>query len=179
MATAFGIKPSVQKYWDDEHELNVDILTCANPVDTRRVNYGTIGLSDHPLMDGKIEFSLRVEVTGVAFKEFDFFPNLLSTVAFYTIRHNWFCSSGAVLPNAISMYDISCNVKHLLFTTPFLWDNNLETIKLDTKEVAWLLAVPISNNEKLYLEEHGIEALETLLEKEGVDIFDLKRKSII
>lgn len=179
MATAFGIKPTVQRYWDDNHELNVDVLTCPNPLDTNRMNYGTIGLSDHPLvLDGK-EFSLRVEVAGAAFEEFEFFPNMLSTIAFYTVRNEWFCSPGAVLQGAISMYDDSLSVKHLLFTPPFLWEDNLETVELETKKVTWLMAVPISEEERTYCVEHGSEALEELLEKNEIDICDLRRKSVV
>lgn len=179
MATAFGVKSTVQKYWDDNHELNVDVLTCPNPVDAKRVSYGTIGLSDHPLLlDGK-EFPLRVEVAGAAFQEFDFFPNLLSTIAFHTVRSGWFCSPGAVLQGAITMYNPSLSVKHLLFTSPSLWEDNLETVELETKKVTWLMAVPISEEERAYLIQHGSEALEELLEENEVDVYDLRRKSVV
>lgn len=179
MATAFGVKPIVQKYWDDSHELNVDVLTCPNPVDANRMNYGTIGLSDYPLLLDGEEFPLRVEVVGAAFEEFGFFPNMLSTIAFHTVRDGWFCSSGAVLQGAITMYDDSLIMKHLLLTPPFLWEDNLETVGLETKRVTWLMAVPISEEERAYYAQYGSEALEELLERNEVDVCDLRRKSVV
>ncbi|UYZ64890.1 suppressor of fused domain protein [Hymenobacter weizhouensis] len=179
LATAFGVKPTVRKYWDDNRELSVDVLTCANPVDPAWVNYGTIGLSDHPLMQDGKEFPVRVEITGAAYEQFVDFPNILSTAAFYTMRNNWFCSPGAVLRNGVEMYLSNSDMKHLLFTAPSLWEDNLTTLPLDTKKVAWLMAVPISEAERVYKEANGTEALEDLLEKHQVDVLDLKRKSVV
>lgn len=45
---AFGGKPNVSKYWDDENVSSVDLLTAVRP-DEDIVSYSTIGLSDHSI----------------------------------------------------------------------------------------------------------------------------------
>ena len=70
-------------------------------------------------------------------------------------------------------------MKHLFFTSPSLWQDNLETLDLETKKVAWLMAVPISEAERQYKEANGADALEDLFEEHQVDILDLTRKSVV
>lgn len=179
LAATFGVEPFVNKYWDDAHETSIDLLRCANPVEADIVNYGTIGLSDHPLIQNGKEFPVRVEITGAAYRRFPDFPNMLSSAAFYTIRNNWFCSPGAVLRNAVDSYIKDSAMKHLFFTSPSLWQGKPETLELETKKVAWLMAVPISEAERQYKESNGAGALEDLFEEHQVDILDLTRKSVV
>jgi len=77
------------------------------------------------------------------------------------------------------MYDQSLTMKHLMFVTPFLWDEELSAIEYESKTVAWLLAIPISETERVYAEEKGYEALEDLFEKKQIDIFDLDRPIVL
>ena len=179
LATAFGVKPSVAKYWDDAHEASVDLLKCANPVETEVINYGTIGLSDRPLLQDGQEFPVRIEIIGAAYSQFDDFPNILASAAFYILRTGWFCSPGAVLRNAVESYRPDDAMKHLLFTSPTLWQDNLTTLTFEAKKVAWLMAVPISEAEKDYKDQHGADALEDLFEEHQIDVLDLTRKSVV
>jgi hypothetical protein len=55
----------------------------------------------------------------------------------------------------------------------------LEPLKLENKTVNWLLCVPISEIELQYKNKNGFDELENLFEKNGVDVFDLDRKSVI
>ena len=41
------------------------------------------------------------------------------------------------------------------------------------------MAIPISNNEFIFLQNNGSDALEDLLEENNIDVFDISRKSII
>ena len=50
-------------------------------------------------------------------------------------------------------------------------------MRLATKTVAWLLAVPITDAEAAYAGQHGAEALEDLFERAQIDLFDLDRDS--
>lgn len=59
------------------------------------------------------------------------------------------------------------------------WDNKLKPIKLETKIVNWLLAIPISESELQYKIKNGFDNLQNLFEKNEVDIFDLDRKSVL
>lgn len=179
LATAFGVKPSVAKYWDDAHEISVDLLKCANPVEVEVVNYGTIGLSDQPLLQNGKEFPARIELVGAAYSQFEDFPNMLASAAFYILRTGWFCSPGAVLLNAVESYRPGGSMQHLFFTSPTLWQDNLTTLSFETKKVAWLMAVPISEAEKAYKDQHGADALEDLFEEHQIDVLNLDRESVI
>ena len=70
-------------------------------------------------------------------------------------------------------------MKHVFFTSPFLWENKLESLKLETKTVNWLLGIPISDAELDYRNENGVDALERLFEEKGIDVFDLERISVV
>lgn len=69
-------------------------------------------------------------------------------------------------------------MKHIYFTTPFLW-NNLPGLELEDKVITWLMAIPISDNEFDFLIQNGSESLEGLFEEKNINIFDINRKSII
>ncbi len=55
----------------------------------------------------------------------------------------------------------------------------METIELDSKKVAWLLAIPISEAERSFAINNGSNKLEDLFEKHQIDIYDLDRSSIV
>ena len=124
------------------------------------------------------DVNLRIELVGACDSRFDFFSNILATCAFNIINSNYACFPGTMFTNVISMYDSEMLLKHILFVTPFLWDAKLKTLNLVDKKVAWLLAVPISNEEYNYARQEGTDNLETMLEEKQVDIFDLHRSSI-
>ncbi len=179
IATTFGGKPSVNRYWDNMEKSFVDLVACINRPSEGVVSYGTVGLSNYPIIQDGKEFHVRLELVGACASAFDMYPKILTTAAFYIINEKWFCCPNAILQNAIDMYDNSLQMKHLLFVSPFLWEDPLATTEFDTKSVAWLLAVPISEKERLYAVEHGADDLEDLFEKKQIDIFNLSRSSII
>ena len=76
------------------------------------------------------------------------------------------------------MYYPHNEMEHVLFISPFLW-GKLNSIEFLDRKVTWLLAVPISTKEWLFAEKEGTEALEDLFEKNDIDIFDIRRNSII
>jgi hypothetical protein len=65
-------------------------------------------------------------------------------------------------------------MQHLLFVPPFLWEEKLEPLQLESKIVNWLLAIPIS--ELQYKNKNGFDSLQNLFEKNEIDIFNLDRK---
>ena len=70
-------------------------------------------------------------------------------------------------------------LEHILFVSPFLWEDRLKTLNFEDKKVAWLLAVPISEKEFKYAKDKGKDALEELFEEKQIDIFNLYRKSVL
>ena len=85
---------------------------------------------------------------------------------------------GDIIQNVISEYSFDYEMKHIYLMNLFLWEG-FKTLEFENKEIAWLLIVPISEQEKNYAIANGWETLEDIFEKADIDIFNLNRKSII
>jgi len=176
---AFGGKPSVIRYWDDAKVSSIDILICKDRPEKDVVSYSTVGLSNYTIGFSVKDKLLNVELVGASYSKFDIYSNILATCAFNIINSKYTCYPGAIFQNVINLYDLNLSMKHILFVHPFLWEDQLKTLNLMDKQVAWLLAVPISNEEFIYAKENGTDALEDLFVENEIDIFDLARKNII
>lgn len=172
-----GGKPQVYRFWDEQNIKNVDILSCVERPYSGVVSYATIGLSDYDigmLIDNK---NLRVELLGAIDEKEESFINILASTVF-EIMEKGNCGYGDIIPNVISQYISNCEMKHIYLMNPFLWDG-FETIEFEDRKIAWLLIIPISNEEKEYAMKNGWDALETKFEEANIDIFNLRRESIM
>lgn len=177
LAEAFGGKPTVRRFWDEKEKQHIDILSSIDQPENGVTSYSTIGLSDTPLLKDGTEYPVRIEIIGACGNVFSGFDNALATSAFCIIISKWFCYPGAIFPNVLSMYK-DTSMKHFMFVPPFLWEEYLKTMVIGNKKIAWLLAVPISDEEKYYAEENGADSLEQAFVENQIDIYDLERKSI-
>jgi antitoxin YqcF len=179
LRTAFGGDCRVTKFDHDSLPLSIPIVSCTGrPVDYA-TSYSTVGLSDYPMKQNGSEYPVKLEIAGACASESSIFRSLIGTAAFMIIRSQWLCHPGAVLQDVMSAYRASSTLAHLYFTAPFLWEDRLKTRRFGNKEVAWLLAVPISQEEYQYKLKYGDKALEDVLEREGADVFDIDRQSVI
>ena len=76
------------------------------------------------------------------------------------------------------MYQASNTLSDLYFCPPFLWNDRLSGLTTDEKELAWLLAVPISKDEAAFVSSFGAAQLEKLFEEADLDIYDANRASV-
>lgn len=178
VADVFDAKFVVNRYWDEAEKSHVEILACDGQPQTGLVSYSTLGLSDSPLFDDGQELDLRLELVGAGPADVEGFANVLATAAFCIINSKWFCCPGRIFPDIVAMHGISSTLEHVLFVPPFLWESNFETVDLETKKVAWLQVVPISESELRFASSEGSEKLEERFEKAKIDVFDLNRKSV-
>ncbi|WP_438618507.1 suppressor of fused domain protein [Oryzifoliimicrobium ureilyticus] len=56
-------------------------------------------------------------------------------------------------------------------------EDKLSSLKLNTKMVDWLLAVPIIEQEYRFAKDESFDALKDLFEKQQIDIFNIDRQS--
>jgi hypothetical protein len=170
----------VVNHLNPEESLGVDILYCPESPWEGFTTYATIGLSDYPMYNygEEEEFHVRLEILGVCNSDIDWFPNILATCGFYLIQEGWLFSPGFVLKNIAPVYDPDIQFKHIYFSEPFVWEE-LHPLQLETKKVAWLLCILISDAECHYREQNGSDKLETLLDSNDVHVFDLARKSVL
>lgn len=178
LADLFGGKPRVITWWDDNHESSVGILHSDDQPWDGITSYGTIGLSDAPLIDDGEEYPLRLEFVGACRTGAEEYESALSTSAFNIINSQEFCYPGRIFPDVLAMYNKSLVMKHFIFVDPFLWDDRPQTMELPDKKVAFLHAVPISNSELEYARENGAEALTDLFVDHQIDTFDLSRQPV-
>ena len=173
-----GISPKVQAHWDEDEDNRIDIITVDDSSDDRIKFYSTIGVSDTPLFINNSEQAFRLELIMSAYNSFQFVSNILSTCGFYITKNKRECKPGAVYEKIIEMYYPNLEMKHIFFVEPFLWENKIKTLNLETKDVTWLLCIPISDAELNYKIENGSDFLEELFEEHQINIFDLNRKSL-
>ncbi|WP_054025016.1 suppressor of fused domain protein [Bacillus sp. FJAT-28004] len=174
--SAFEGKPKVFEYSDDNNESSIDILCSSNDMHNS-LSFSTIGLSDFSVGYDYNEIPLRIELVGAS--QFECFANVLATCAFNIINSNYKCYPGIIFNDIVKMYLPNSPMRHILFVTPFLWEDSLKTMNFINRQVAWLMAVPISEAERIYADEHGSEALEELFEVKQISVFDLERSSTI
>jgi antitoxin YqcF len=142
-------------------------------------SYGTVGLSDYPLLDRGTEYPARCELVGACASRYQRFGNIISSCAFNIMKDQEFAYPGRIFGRVVAMYYRSLQMRHVMFTQPFPWDEELGTAELPGKTVAFLLAVPISDAELQYARSFGAGALGDAFEREQIDIFDLERHSVV
>lgn len=180
MRNTFAYTPnvSVVNHLNNDDSLGIHIIHCPESPSEGLTTYATVGLSDYPMYQDNEEFHVRLEIIGVCDSDIDWFPNILATCAFYLIQEGWLFSPGAVLKNIVNIYDSETQLKHIYFTSPFLWEK-LHTLQLKSKKVAWLLCILISDAECDYREQNSSDKFEDLLEKSNTDVFNVARHSVI
>lgn len=182
ITTIVGINEKIDRYWDEATINFIDIFTCDDPIYPNIKIFGTIGVSDYPnrieMKDGNFQ-DIPIELLIAGYKEFDLLPNILSTAGFYITKEKWDCQPGSVFMRIVDMYYENSEMKHIMFVPPFLWENKLAPLHLETKTVHWLLGIPISDKELEYRMRNGASALEDLFQEKDIDIFDINRKSVI
>ena len=179
IVAAVGGNPSVTRFWDENESHYIDLLALENKPVGGVTTVASLGLSDTPLLFQDKEYPVRVEILGCCSSQEDLFPNMISTASFCIIKDCWFCAPGIIFTDIVSMYYPDRSVKHMYFTSPFLWEDSLSVMNLDTKKVTFLLGVPISERERIYAEENSPRDLEHAFERESIDIFNLNRESVI
>jgi antitoxin YqcF len=168
---------TVIRYWDDAHHSSVDILSCEDTPEKGITSIGTIGLSETSISLESGGKSLRVELIMTFMADQLDGPNILSTCAFNVINSGMEIMPGSIFPRVLELYRPTSSMKHVLFSSPFIWE--METQEFTDKKVAWLHAIPISDAEYQYALANSSDDLETVLEENEVDMYDLDRLSVI
>lgn len=177
IAGAIGFEPVVYPYYDNDRTKRLDILKLTDPIDKNVGIYCTIGVSNYPNLIG--DKNIPVELMLTSYKKFDKATNILSTCGFYITKDKYECSLGGVFMRMVEFYYKGIDMKHIFFIRPYLWSEKLDQMKIENKEANFLLCIPISDKELEYKLKNGSSALEELLMKNKIDIYDLERKCTI
>ncbi|RNB61197.1 suppressor of fused domain protein [Brevibacillus gelatini] len=179
LADLNGGRPRMSRFYDDNKESIIDVVIMDNKPNQYETTYATVGLCNYDIGYSVDNKPLRVEFIGACIDEYTLFGNILSTCAFNIINSDYSCSPGTIFPDVIKMYYPEFNMKHVMFVSPFLWDEKLTSFDFDDKHVSWLQLIPISDAEYNYAKQNGSEALEDLLAQSDVDVLDVNRDSVL
>lgn len=169
-----GGTPKVIEYLNDNETKKIDILICSNGYILSNIVYATIGLANTNI--GKIAGNkvLRTEIIMLGTED-EIFANILSSVAFL-IQDFEDCGYGMIINDVVSTYIDNTKLQHVILLHPVFWDK-YKQLETEDEIVTWLMAVPITEDEKQYINANSLEAFEKLLESNNVDISDLYRVS--
>lgn len=173
----FGKTPSIFRYGNDDNTKYIDMAVCSDLPSDGICSCATIGLhrTDIGLAHGAQP--LRVELLAAGPAADAAFENLISTTAL-DIMDLQVAYPGMVVENVVPMYFPGIEMRHILLTHPFLWAGT-HSFAVGDVNVAWLMCVPISENERYYCAKNGLDALESLFEKQQIDVWNLNRKSVL
>lgn len=170
----FGDKTKVIRYGDDTGKEDV-FLASGEDVPVEGVtSYGTVGLSKYIQHSGTTP--VHVELLGACATDVPVFANVVTSCVFDHIHNGTNIAYGSYIENILDQYAISTTLRHVTFVAPFLWEGFAAREIVDVK-IHWLLVLPISNAELVFLESNGVEALENLFEQKQIDIYDINRPS--
>jgi antitoxin YqcF len=175
---AFGAtgRPDVPRMWDAAERAYVDVLACSGTPDEGLTTYSTLTLHETTnLLDGR---DIRVEIAGICRSDQPSFLTILATAALDVVNDAALAAPDVVMRDAVSRYEQTAAVRHMLLTEPFPFDD-LASVRVDEDvTVHWLLAVPISEPELELALTAGVPALTRRLEDAGAPFYDLDRPSV-
>lgn len=168
-----GVSSKAVRYFDEDETNSIFIIDCADPTDKEVTFYSTMGLINYPIKGN------RYEILMAGFSRYKEVANILSSCAFFVMKNGWECTYANVFETLVEMYYEDKDMKHILFVSPYIWEDKLEGFKVGKEPIEFVLAVPISQKELEYKMKFGMDALEDLFEEKGVDICDIDRKSVV
>ena len=119
---------------------------------------------------------IRIEMISAAKEEFEnALIALLGNVVGILETFEGGFSPGMILRDVIPE---GFTMKHVYLCDPFLWDEGLPSLDAGDHIVAFVYALPIAEDERLFATKQSVIEFENQLEKKRVPYFDLNRKSI-
>jgi antitoxin YqcF len=171
---AFGAPPAVWRFACETEGISVDIGGCPDRPVRGVVSYTTIGLSEHCVTGGG-ESPVGVELSAACAADRPLFPQILAAAAMLLIRGRKVVQAGDSVRDVVAELYPRAPVSHLYLTRPFLWGEKLRELRCEGRNVAWLLAVPVTSGELLFLETQGGDGLEQLYRQRKIDMYSLGR----
>jgi hypothetical protein len=180
-----AVRRHLEGFWPDR--LHEELAWTLGPIEERvprfrvrriapavRVDpwiYVSVGASDVADGDGQ-EFILLSPTESPAHVE------TLAMVASYHADARYRLSVGRVVDIGRPWME-GAAADHLLVSLPYPYGPSLEHCEVPDGHVQVLWLVPITEPEARYARDHGVEALEQLLEDTGVDVMDPQRRSLV
>lgn len=179
---AFGKDPTqrqkVERYLNESETSHIDIMTCMDTPSSGEASLSTLGLSAHDIgIHTKRGLPVRIELTACCHKEqVELFKGFLITSSFGIIDTHYQISPNMIYSNIVPLYTKESVMQHILFVTPFSWD--LDGMDFNDCVVEFLVPMPISEAEKVFIQAQGIDVFLDSMEDAEVDVGDIYRDSL-
>lgn len=172
-----GGKPNVSRYYNDDESKKIDIMTSDSGVIKGIPTCATIGLNQTDIGLSAKGKKLRVELVATCEIYPEILGNILATLSF-EIMDTKSGAYGMIIPNVIGSYVKWSELKHVVLMSPVFWPE-YQVLEDEEFMIAWLMAVPITDSEKKYIEQNGIGAFDNLLERKGADVINMQRGTVV
>jgi antitoxin YqcF len=170
---------TVTRRMDENQDRSIGLVTAENCPRELINSYATIGLSDYSIGMAMGNSPLGVEIIGACQQKFEKFPEIMADCASDIAHSTHKFHPGAVFKDVVRNHYPDSDMKHILFVPPFGWGQAFLTLEFPSKWVGWLMVLPISAAELKFYNGTESGELETLFEKNQIDVYDLNRKSVI
>lgn len=168
---------TVQRFHDSRNVNSIDVLSAPNTPKAGVEAYATVNFSDHSI-DAMVDgVPLRVELLMAAYPRFGDAVKMLCSCAFNRINAGLVIGPDLIYANVVKTYMPKSPMTSVMLVAPFSW--TMETQHFPSKVVAWLQLLPISDAETQFAANNSPDELQDLLERSGIDAFDLNRRSVL
>ncbi len=169
----FGVVHNTRKY-------EVEVLAVPGSPEPQLCSLGTIGLWQTSHEAGNFPDNARLEITGIFEVSREGAREILAAAAFRIMRTHKPASTGTVFLNCLHDWYPKATVPHLLFVPANLWSfPHLQPTMMGRLQILFLQAIPITEAENQFQQEHGTQALEAKLLGASAAVWDLKRSSVV
>ncbi len=177
-----GGDPEVEGMVDAGGRTRVDVLTCHNAPAPGWTTWSTVTLHTQPnvlpMVSGE-DLEIRAELMAVGLPGSDVMGKVLGSCAFAVLQDHWMMAPGIVFGDVVSLYDPETTTPHIMWSHPFT-ATDLGAVEVDENlTVHWLVAMPITEAERQWLEGHDYDAFANLLDEKQVTYADLRRESAV
>jgi hypothetical protein len=180
LADAFAGEPVHQRILHVTRKYEVTIVDVAGHPEPELSSFATLGLWRTPLTGPKITETERLELVGIFESNKEGCREVLASAAFRTMRTQKYIHPGSVLQDCVHEWYPKASVPHLYFVEASTWTfPQLKPAMMGKLRIHFLEALPISDAEYQYVEEHGGRALEARLLGASASLWDLKRPSAV
>lgn len=180
LAAAFDGDPQIFRVFHITRKYEVDILAVPQSPEPDLCSLGTIGLWRTTLLGPKIPDTSRIELTGIFEINREGAREVLAAAAFRIMRTQKPVPSGSVFLNCLHDWYPKATVPHLFFVPANLWSfPHLQPTKMGPLQIQFLQAIPITESENQFIQDHGAQALEAKLLGASTNIADLKRNACL
>lgn len=169
-------QPRIREHVDEGGTARVFVAASRNAPWPGMNSFATVGVARVPLIVDGRELRVRVEIVAGSLGDDMRIEEVLATAAFCVINSGWVPMPGVIFPDVVSVHGFSCELSHVYFASPFVWTRKFpHLVELYDRRILLLHAIPISDGERRFADENGVEALEALLNDSEADTFDLSR----